>query len=99
MCSLNPSLLRGKLRAGSSFPLHDALPGLGFIMRVYLDLSYPVQCSYFLSHRSHSASFLIFLRGNYSTCSCTLGAYIGKGKFKPPLLSSWSGVTPSIYYE
>ena len=43
MCSLNPSLLRGKLRAGSFFPLHGALPGLGFIMRDVL--TFPTQFS------------------------------------------------------
>lgn len=44
-------------------------------------------CGYFLSHlmySSHSASFRISHRRKFFGCSCTLGVFMGGGKFRSP---------------
>lgn len=57
---------------------------LGFMARVFLSLSYPFWCCYFLSHLKcsrHSTCFWIFLRGNCSICSYTVGVCMGGRQF------------------
>lgn len=54
-------------------------PGMGFMARVCFSLSYRFPCGYFLIYlvcRSHSASFCIFLRRNFSVYRCTFSVCI-----------------------
>ena len=78
----NPPLLRKELGVNSW--LYGAGPGVGFMARVCLSLSYVFPYGYFLiclMCRSLSASFWISFRGNHSVCSCTFGVSVGGGEF------------------
>ena len=81
--------------------LYGPVPGVGFVVRVCLSLSYPFwYCEYFLIClicKSHSGSFWISLRGTCPLVSCTFSASMEGGRFKS-LLYCHLGSSPQYFH-
>ena len=66
----------------SSLPIIIMVSGVGFIMRVYLRLSHPFWCKYFLiCPKCFSASFWISSRRFFSMYRYRFGVSVGGGEF------------------
>ena len=77
--------------AGSSLPECEVLWDAGFMVRIYLGLSY-LQYRYFLScltYRSHPFSFWLFLRGNWSCAAICILCVCGRKELQGPMSLSW----------
>lgn len=99
---LDPNILLLRKKLGIVWipsQLYITVPGLGFVVRVCLSLSYLFPCGYFFVHlicTSHWASFGISFRGNCPMCSSWFSVYKGGSEFRSLLLPSLTRTPKTI---
>lgn len=85
MYGLSPSFLREKFSIGGFLLNEWHCAGLGFMVKMGLNLSYLFWLGYFFSlliFKTHLSKFWISLGDNCSMCSCVFGSLMRGGKFK-----------------
>lgn len=97
----SPSLLRVKLELEVFCQVYDSMPGMGFMARMCLSLSFLYQGGCFFGHlmyKSHRAGFWVSLRGNRSMHSIFSGSVAGE-KFRILLSCYLRDVPLELYFS